>query len=264
MTRLRRTPRVWAVLWAAIGAVGAGAHPSAVGPTGGLTTPSPLTLSPQVTEVSVHVEGLHEFSPNTLSVETVYDASPKVLVGIYDTIELGVEKTFRVRGGPRNESLTVNGKYRFPFDTFNVSLGVIAPTAAPDWTSIYVVMGWKAIWGGFGFNVGGRKFRELTLDQFVNVGTSKLGGYELRRTIRNGTDQFTGEPDVFYGLFGIDYKLAEHLEVLADYNGDRFTAGFRLPFHEFVLDTAYVTQRAKDTLFARETLHYQVAFTGHW
>ena len=240
------------------------AHPSALGPSGGLTIPNTKTLPPERTQVAVHAEMLREFSPQRLAVETVADLSPKVLVGVYEHLELGIEQTLRVNSGFKNESVTINGKYRFPFDTFDVAVGLLVPTSTADWTSAYVVMGFKVLWGGFGVNFGGRRFREITQDRFVNVGTAKLGGYNLRREVRNGTDVFTGEPDTFFGLVGLDYKVAEHFELLADYNGDRFSAGIRLPYHSWGFDAAYITQKANDSLFSRETQHVRVGFFGSW
>lgn len=240
------------------------AHPSSLGPSGGLTIPNTKTLPPERTQVALHVESLREFSPHRLAVETVADLSPKVLVGVYEHLELGLEQTVRVNSGFKNESVAINGKYRFPYDTFDVAVGFLAPTSSADWTSAYVVMGFKVLWGGFGVNFGGRRFREITQDRFTNVGTAKLGGYNLRRAVRNGTDVFTGEPDSFFGLVGLDYKVAEHFELLADYNGDRFSAGVRLPYHSWGLDLAYITQRANDTLFSRETQHVRVGFFGSW
>ena len=240
------------------------AHPSYLGPTGGLNTPNPLTLAPERTEVALHLEGVQEYSPSKLAVETVFDLSPKVLVGVYDYLELGVEQTLRMNSGYRNEAVTINAKYRFPFDSFNVAVGALITTNSIDWTSVYSVLGWKVLYGGFGVNFGGRSFRELTQDQFINVGVAKMGGYQLRREVRNGTDVFTGEPDSFFGFVGLDYKVAEHLEFLADYNGDRFAAGVRVPFHSWGLDVAYVSQRANDTLFNRTTQHWRIGFLSHW
>jgi len=243
---------------------GVRAHPSFLGPTGGLNTPNPLTLAPEKTEVAIHLEGINEYSPQTLATETVFDLSPKVLVGVYDFLELGVEQTVRVNSGFKNESCTINMKYRFPLDSFNVAVGALIATGTADWSTGYVVMGWKVLYGGFGVNFGGRSFREITEDQFVNVGTAKMGGYNLRRALRDGTDVFTGEPDSFFGIVGLDYKLAEHLEFLADFDGDRFSAGIRLPFHSWGFDAAYVSQRANDTLFSRNTQHWRIGFMGHW
>lgn len=239
-------------------------HPSALGPTGGLTIPNTKTLEPERTQVGLTMEGLREFSPSRLAVETVVDLSPKVLVGVYEHLELGIEQTLRVNSTFKNESVTINGKYRFPYDTFDVAVGFLAATSSPDWSTAYVVMGFKVLWGGFGVNFGGRRFRELTQDRFTNVGTAKMGGYNLRREVRNGTDVFSGEPDVFFGLVGLDYKVSEHFEILADYNGDRFTAGVRFPYHSWGFNAGYVSQRANDTLFSRETQNWQLGFFGSW
>ena len=239
-------------------------YPSALGPTGGLNIPDPLTLAPEKTQVAVHLEGLEEFNTSKLAQDTVFDLSPKVLVGVYDYLELGVEKTFRVTSSIKDESISINGKYRFPYDTFNVAVGFITPTNGIDWTSTYVVMGWGVLWGGFGVNFGGRSFREITQDQFINVGIAKMGGFNLRRQIRAGGDVFSGEPDNFFGLVGVNYKVAERLRLCADYNGDRFTAGVRVPFHSWGFDAEYVTQRANDTLFDRSSQNWRVGFFGSW
>ena len=243
---------------------GAHAHPSSLGPTGGMTIPNTKTVPPDRTEVGLTLEGVREFSHTQLAVETIVDLSPKVTVGVYEHLELGVEETLRINSSLQNESVTINGKYRFPFDTFDIAVGFLAPTSGVDWTSVYTVAGFKVLWAGFGVNFGGRSFRELTLDNFINVGTAKLGGYQLKREIRNGTDAFTGAPDQFYGLVGLDYKAAEHLEILADYNGDRFSAGLRFPYHSWGFTTGYVSQRANDTLFSRDTQHWQLGFFGCW
>ena len=246
----------------AMGARGAAAHPSSLGPTGGLTIPDTKTLPPDRTQAAVTIEGFREFSPDRLQIETVMDVSPKVLVGVYEHLELGAEQTIRVNSTFKNDSVTINGKYRFPYDTFDVAVGFIAPTSAGDWTSAYVVMGFKVLWAGVGVNFGGRSFRELTQNQFVNIGVAKLGGYQLQRAVVNGSDVFTGQPDSVYGLVGLDYKVAEHFELLADYNGDRFAAGVRFPFHTWGITAGYLSQSANDTLFSRESQHWQAGFFG--
>ncbi len=240
------------------------AAPSFVGPSGGFLTPNPLTLAPERTEVELHLQGFQEFSPSFLATDTVFDLSTEVLVGVYDYMELGVTKTFRINSGYPEQPVYINAKYRFPYDTFNVAVGALISLSGIDWSSAYVVMGWKVLYGGFGANFGGRSFREITPGNFSNVGVAQLGGYSLVRTVVNGTDSFSGAPDSFFGMVGLDYKVGDHLELIADYNGDRFAAGARLCYHSWGVSAAYVTQAANDTLLDRSTQHYVVGFFGHW
>ena len=198
------------------------AAPSFIGPSGGFSTPNPLTLAPERTEVDIHIQGENEFSPSLLAQDTVFDLSTSVLAGVYDYMELGVEQTFRINSSYPNPALYIDGKYRFPYDTFNVAVGVLAATNGVDWSTGYVVAGWKVLYGGIGANFGGRSFREITPGNFTNVGLAPMGGYTLIRQIVNGSDTFSGAPDSFFGFVGLDYKCAEHLELIADYNGDKF------------------------------------------
>jgi len=238
--------------------------PTTIGPTGGFGVPSPLTMPPERTAVAVHFEAFNQFSESTLDIEPTVHMSPKVVVGIYDYLEVGLEKTFKIHSENEQETIYANIKYRFPFDSMNVAVGAIVPLTPPDWTSAYMVMGWKALWAGFGVNLGGRRFRELTLNNFQSVGVARMGGYTLRRRVVDGSDQFTGEPDAFFGLVGFNHRLGKHLEVVADYNGDRVSAGFRIPFHSWNVDLIYVSQAATDSLFSRETQNYQIGVTGRF
>lgn len=238
--------------------------PTIIGPTGGFLAPNPLTLPPEKTAVAVHLEGLNVFSENTLDVEPAYALSSKVLVGVYDYLELGLERQFRLHTSQGDDSIYANAKYRFPFDSFNLAVGIVAPLTPPDWTSAYLVAGWKALWVGFGTNFNGRRFRELTLDSFRNVGVSRLGGYSLRRELRNGNDEFSGEPDAFFGLVGFNHRLSDNLRIIADYNGDRVAAGARVEFHDWNVDVLYVTQSAIDELFSRETQNWMIGIGGRF
>lgn len=247
-------------------AAGAHAFPSLSGPTGGLTIPNPWTLPPDRSEIAVSVEGFDAVSPNNLAVQTSYDFSTRLNAGVYDNFEIGVEKTYRLRNTGRSESVYLSGKVRFPVDTFNFAFGVMAPTSGPDFSTAYLVGGWRALWGGVGFNFGGKSFRELNTSRFINVGVAKFGGYRLRRERIAGRtgDVFSGDADNFYGVFGFQYDLGRDFRVLGDFDGDRVSAGFRFSLKDLTLDAAYVTQKEADSLFARDTLNFLFSIGYGW
>ncbi|MBI3891563.1 MAG: hypothetical protein HY303_08545 [Candidatus Wallbacteria bacterium] len=235
------------------------ASPSQAGPTGGLTIPDPMTLEPERTEVAVTAESFDQLTSN-LDVKTSFDFSTKVNAGVYHNLELGVEKTFREKTTFRDQPYWFSGKMRFPVDTFNVAVGLLAPISGPDATSVYTVAGWKSIWGGFGINFGGKKFRQLTQTQLINAGVAKFGGFSLIRGTTPGLNgaTFTGEVDTFFGLIGFNYRVSRNMAILGDFDGDRFAGGFRFNIKELVLDAAYVGQKEIDTLFSRNTQNVMV------
>ncbi|MBI2944220.1 MAG: hypothetical protein HYY25_08470 [Candidatus Wallbacteria bacterium] len=239
-----------------------GAAPSQIGPTGGLTIPDPMTLEPERTEVGITLESYDQLTAN-FDVDTSYDFSGKVNVGVYHNLELGVEKTFRQKTTFRDQPYWFSGKMRFPVDTFNVAVGLLAPISGPDASSFYSVVGWKSIWGGFGVNFGGKKFRELTTSQLTQAGISKFGGFNLQRITvpgRTGT-VFTGEADTFFGLLGVNYRVSRNMSILGDFDGDRFSGGFRFNIKELILDAAYVGQKEIDSLFSRNTQNVMVTLS---
>lgn len=236
------------------------AVPSLTGPTGGLTIPNPMTLEPERTEVALGLTTFDALTSN-LDVKTSWDLATRVNVGVYHNLELGFQKTFAQETDFRDPAYFVSGKMRFPVDTFNVAVGVVAPITGPDASSLYTVLGWKALWGGFGVNFGGKKFKELTLNQLITAGISNYGGFNLRRTTipgRTGTF-YTGEADTYFGLLGFDYKVSRNMSILGDYDGDRFAGGFRFRIKELYLDTAYIGQKESDTLFSRQTQNVLVS-----
>ncbi len=230
------------------------AVPSYTGPTGGLTIPDPMTLAPDRTELSVSLESLDQLTTD-LSVKTSLDFTGRLTVGVYDNLELGIAKTYRQKSSFRDQPFTIHGKMRFPMDTFNVAVGLIAPVSGPDASSMYVVGGWKSLWAGFGINFGGKSFRELTTTQLINAGVSRFGGFSLQRVTKPGRtgEIFTGEADTFFGLVGFNYQLSGNMALLGDFDGDRFAGGFRFRLKELFLDAAYVGQKENDSLFSRQT-----------
>jgi hypothetical protein len=235
------------------------AVPSLSGPTGGLVIPDPMTLEPERTELGVGVSTYDQLSSN-LDVATSWDASFKVNVGVYHNLELGLEKTYRQQTNYRDQPFYVQAKMRFPVDTFNVAVGVVGPIQGPDASSFYTVLGWKSLWGGFGVNFGGKEFHELTLTQMTDAGVAKFGGFNLHRTTVAGRTGsfFTGEADTYFGLLGFNYQVSGAMSLLGDYDGDRFSGGFRFKLKELFLDIAYIGQREADSLFNRQSQHVQV------
>ena len=234
------------------------AAPSLIGLTGGLTVPSPKTLKPETYETSVHVEGYKELNRSTNAEETTADISVKLNAGVYDNLEVGLEKLMRSASDMRDDQVTCQIKYRLPVETFNLSMGTVFSTGGVDYSSAYLVGGWKVLYGGVGLNFGGQRLEELTLTQVRRFGTAKFGGYRLKRGIRNGSDTYIGEPEEFFAMFGADFRLSDYFNLIMDFNGDRFAAGFRLQMKDFNFDVAYVGSSETEALLGRDTQNFIV------
>jgi hypothetical protein len=233
-------------------AVASSARASALGSSGALTVPDPETLPREEYQLQIYGELFDETNLNTGALANTADVTFVANAGIYDNFELGVRQVARQNSPLANESFQLTGKYRFPVDTYNITLGGVLATSAPDWSSVYLTAGWKSLWFGFGINVGGRDIREVTRNNLSQVGFASFGGYNVR-TGRNarGEQVVTGHPDR-------NVKLSESLRALADFDGDRFSGGVRFNMKDFNLDVAYVSQREKDTLLGRNTQNVQV------
>jgi hypothetical protein len=228
------------------------ATPSMAGPTGGFLIPDTQTLRPEVYNIGVHGESFREVNRSTAENDTSYDIGFKLNAGVYDNLEIGMEQTIRSSSDYRNDELTLNIKYRLPVETFNLSLGGTFATGGEDYHSAYLIGGWKALYGGFGFNFGGDRLRELNTSTIARFGTAKFGGYNLRRIVQtSGSDTYIGEPDEFFALVGVNFKISEYFNLLMDFNGDRFAAGFRVALKDFNIDVAYIGQSEVDSLLDR-------------
>ena len=231
-----------------------GAAPSIAGPTGGFLVPDTQTLRPEVYNIAVHGESFQEVNRSTGQRETSYDIGFNLNAGVYDNLEIGIEQTIRSESDYRDDELNFNIKYRLPVETFNLSVGGTFATGGQDYHSTYFIGGWKAFYGGFGFNFGGDRLRELNTSTIAQFGTAKFGGYNLRRiTNTSGSDTYIGEPDDFFALVGVNFKISDYFNLMMDYNGDRFAAGFRVALKDFNIDVAYVGQSDIDSLLDRST-----------
>ncbi len=247
------------IVLAAVATVGGvRAAPSGSGLTGGLLVPDPTTLAPEQYEVGLSSEIFREVNPSTLQEETTADLSYKVNFGVYDNLEMGIERTVRLVSNLRDEDLTIQAKYRLPLDSFNVSAGLVLATREYDYSSFFVIAGWKVLHFGFGFNFGGTKLEEIATETLRTFGTAKFGGYTLRTVERNGETYIEGEPDEVFGLFGAEFRLSDYFDLALDYDGDRFAAGVRFRLKDVDIGVAYVGQRELDALLNRRTRHVQL------
>ncbi len=234
------------------------AIPSGSGLSGGLMIPDTSTLAPERYEIAFTTELFDEMNPSTNQIDTTADMSFKLNVGVYDNLEMGIERKTRLETANQDESITIQAKYRFPIDTFNVSAGVVVPAGGPDYTSLFFMAGWKAIHLGFGFNFGGLQLAQVDTNTFNSPGMAKFGGYTLRRSVTPGSDEFIGNPDTFFGLLGANFQLSDSWSLLFDYNGDRFSGGMRFLFKDMHVDLAYVGQSEYDSLLDRKSMNFQL------
>lgn len=232
---------------------------ASLGSSGALNVPDPETLPREEYQLQVYGELFDEKNLSTGAPTNSADLTFVYNFGVYDNLELGFRRTARLNTPLSPESFQVTGKYRFPVDTYNLTVGWSVATSRPDWSSVYLVAGWKALFLGFGYNFGGQRIREFTRSRLTSVGTSSYGGYGVRvaENIR-GEQVFTGSPDPVFGLFGINMKLSEHLRALADFDGDRFAGGMRFLMKDVNLDAAYVSAKEKHGLLDRRSQNFQL------
>lgn len=257
---LRTRNRLWVALAIGVGLLlGGELEASSLGSSGGLNVPDPETLPREEYTLELYGELFDETNLNTGDLTNTADLTFVANAGIYDNLELGIRREARQNSPLANESFQITGKYRFPVDTYNITLGGVLATSAPDWSSLYLVAGWKSLYMGFGYNFGGKRIREVTRSRLAQVGFASFGGYNVR-TARNQRNEevITGHPDTVFGLFGLNMKLSETLSALADYDGDRFSGGVRFQIKDFALDLAYVSQKEKDTLLGRTSQNFQL------
>ncbi len=232
---------------------------SALGSSGGLSVPDPETLRREEYQLEVYGELFDETNLSTGAAANTVDATFVYNFGVYDNLELGVRRVARMNSSLSPESFQITGKYRFPVDTYNVTVGTVISTSGPDWSSVYLMAGWKALWFGFGYNFGGQSIREFTRSRLASVGTATFGGYSVRNAKNSrGETTVTGAPDPVFGLFGLNLKLSEHLSALADFDGDRFTGGVRLTVKDVHVDLGYASQKEKHNLFERTSQNFQM------
>jgi hypothetical protein len=177
--------------------------------------------------------------------------------GVTSNIECGAFFEYFTGSTARRERLYWTFKYGIETGAFPLALSFVVPSSKIDYSSALVSAGWNAFYFGIGTNYGGRKLEELSFTTVNNFGTAMFGGYRLRSVLANRNVQTSqslveGKPDPFFAFAGGQVPLGKNVHFLYDYNGDRFSSGFRFSIDASTFEVNYVSNGDYDTLFGRK------------
>lgn len=209
---------------------------SLAGNTGAMLVPSPGVLEIGKTAVGVHVAPFSLYSVNDTKFNDTdyFDSHIALCYGVFDGFELGIDKVYSNQDRfDIPQPMYVNAKYQVPG---NITVGGnFCTDDQAGYHSMYVTAGVPALWVGVGANFGAEDFR------FSYVGADKVrkakyGGYNYKY------DRATGYADPAFFLVGGAVPLSKAAHFVYDFNGDRFSLGFRLNYMRVVfLDAAYIS-----------------------
>lgn len=205
------------------------------GNSGAMLVPSPGVLEPGRSSVSVHAIPFDLYSINEVKYidENYYDTSVKLVYGAMEGFEIGFDKTFANQDRfDINEPLYVNAKYQVPG---NVTLGMNFCTSSQrGYHSAWVGAGVPVAWAAVGLNFGSSDYR-FSYTGWDNLKYAKYGGYNY------DYNKAKGYADPVFFLVGGAVPMNSVTDFVYDFNGDRFSLGFRFNFQRTAyLDVAYI------------------------
>ncbi len=208
------------------------------GGTGATLVPSPGVLEPSKTAIGVHVQTFELYTIQDVqhTDQDYFDTTVSAAWGVENGLEVGLDKTFANQDHyDIEEPLFLNFKYQVPG---NVTLGGSFNTSG-GYHSAWVSAGVPVAWVGVGGNFGPSEYHfryhnnNTGYDKFQRA---RFGGYSY--DYRSAT----GEADPFFFIVGGLVPVNDHLRFAYDFNGDRFSLGFRFNYQNALyLDASYIS-----------------------
>ena len=204
------------------------------GGTGATLVPSPGVLEPDKTAVGVQVQTFDLYNINNVKYtdEDYFDINVSAAWGVADGMEIGFDKTFANQDHyDLEEPFYLNLKYQA---TGNVTLGG-SINCNSGYHSAWVAAGAPVIWVGVGGNFGASDYKHsyVTPPKFRRA---KYGGYNYNYNTGRGY------ADEFFFLVGGLIPLNDNLRFVYDFNGDRFSLGFRFNYsNTLFLNASYIS-----------------------
>ncbi|MBF0502578.1 MAG: hypothetical protein HQM09_20745 [Candidatus Riflebacteria bacterium] len=216
---------------------------SLTGSTGGLLVPSPGVLEPGKTAVAVHAVpfDLYDVTEHKYADASYFDTSVKLVYGLADGFELGVDKTFSNQDRFNiPEPLFVNMKYQVPG---NITVGgSFCGGSQSAYNSVWVAAGVPVIWVGVGGNFGPRNFR-FSYNGWETLSVAKYGGYNYKYSSAEGY------ADPVWFMVGGSIPMSNYTNFMYDFNGDKFSLGIRLNYQKVAyIDFSYVSDGDYESL----------------
>ncbi|MFZ2958462.1 MAG: hypothetical protein WA705_16365 [Candidatus Ozemobacteraceae bacterium] len=209
---------------------------SLTGSTGGLLIPSPGVLEPGKTAVAVHAVpfDLYDITDRKYTDTSYFDTSVKLIYGLADGFELGIDKVFSNQDRfAITEPTFINMKYQVPG---NITIGgSFCAGSQEGYSSVWVAAGVPVIWVGVGGNFGPRNFR-FSYTGMENISKAKYGGYNYKY------DRAEGYADPIWFMVGGAIPMSNYSHLMYDFNGDKFSLGLRFNYQKAVyFDVSYVS-----------------------
>ncbi len=208
------------------------------GGTGATLIPSPGVLEPGKTAVGVHIQTFDLYNINEVKYndQDYFDSTVSAAWGVENGLEVGFDKTFANQDRyDIDEPLFFNFKYQVPG---NVTLGGSFNTSG-GYHSTWVSAGVPVAWIGLGANLGQSEYHFRYHDN--------NNGYDKFKRVRFGGYSYdyhsaTGEADPFFFIIGGLVPVNDHLRFVYDFNGDRFSLGFRFNYQNALyLNASYIS-----------------------
>lgn len=209
---------------------------SLMGGSGATLVPSPGVLEPGKTAVSVHAMTFDLFNVNEVKYrdQDYFDTTICIAYGVEDGAEVSFDKTFANQDRyDIAEPLYFNAKYQVPG---NVTIGgSFCTDSGAGYSSVWVGAGVPVAWVAAGVNFGAGDYK-FSYNGYDRVKRAKFGGYNYDYNTAKGY----ADPAFF--LVGGAVPLNDNLRFLYDFNGDRFSLGFRFNYqNSLYLNAAYVS-----------------------
>lgn len=208
---------------------------SMTGGSGGMLVPSPGVLEPGKTAVAVHAVPftLYDVTERRLDDASYFDTVAKLVYGLSDGVEIGVDKTFSNQDRfDIPEATYINLKYQVPG---NVTVGGSFAAGDTGYSSAWISAGVPVIWVGLGGNFGPTNYK-FSYMGYQRLARAKFGGYNYKY------DRGEGYADPVWFMVGGAIPMSNYSHFVYDFNGDRFSMGFRFNYQKVAFfDASYVS-----------------------
>jgi hypothetical protein len=206
------------------------------GLTGSFLIPSPGVLESGKGGLAVHVMpfDLYDVNDNRYTDEAYFQSNVKLAFGAFEGFEIGVDRDFSNQDRfDVPEPTYLNMKYQVPG---KVTLGGnFCTDSQGGYHSVWATAGVPAVWVGVGANFGATSY-QFTYSGRDRLARAKLGGYNY------DYNSAEGYADPVFFLVGGAVPMTNSTAFVYDFNGDKFSLGFRLNYQKIVFfDAGFVS-----------------------
>lgn len=206
------------------------------GGTGATLVPSPGILEPGKTAVGLHVMAfdLRNINDVKYTDTNYFDTKISIAHGIESGAEVSIDGTFDNQDRfDLPQPVYINAKYQVPG---NVTVGGSFAISGAGYHSLWVGAGVPVAWVAAGLNFGEDDYR-FTYSGWDKLKRAKYGGYNYDYS------KATGYADTVFFLIGGAVPLNDNLRFVYDFNGDKFSLGFRFNYIDsFYLNASFVSE----------------------